>query len=126
MEHRPDPIQIITRPSVSVAQDRIQALGAWIDAARHAGWRVDPLDEPVDWPAGECGLVDIEGLRYLLRVGMRGRTRAMLLPAAHADRAAPQAGPAATGPTADGCGNASRPVLQLTTWAEPLLDTGPY
>ncbi|MER5480399.1 hypothetical protein ABT026_26020 [Streptomyces sp. NPDC002734] len=115
MEHRPDPIQIITRPSTSVAQDRIQALGAWMDAARHAGWRVDPLDEPVDWPAGECGLVDIEGLRYLLRVGLRGRTRAMLLPAAHADRAVAR-------PLAGDTASATRPVLQLTTWAEPLLD----
>jgi hypothetical protein len=123
MEQRPDPIQIITRPSASVARDRIQVLGAWMDAARHAGWRVESLDEPVDWPAGECGLVDIEGLRYLLRVGLRGRTRAMLLPAAHASHSAaePPTGDLATGDPA----TASHPVLQLTTWAEPLLDGKP-
>ncbi|WP_151770450.1 hypothetical protein [Streptomyces abyssomicinicus] len=117
MEHRPDPIQIITRPSTSVAEDRIQALGAWVHAARRAGWRVDPVDQPVDWPAGECGLVDIEGLRYLLRIGLRGRTRAVLLPAG-------QAGPGTAGLPAQDRAIASRPVLQLTTWAEPVLAEG--
>ncbi|MGW0605986.1 hypothetical protein [Streptomyces sp. NPDC002644] len=118
MDHRPDPIQIITRPSESVARDRVQTLGAWMEAARRAGWEVDQVDEPVDWPAGECGLVDIEGLRYLLRVGLRGRTRAVLLPAPHGGRAVAEL---AAGDTR----TASRPALQLTTWAEPLLDRIP-
>jgi hypothetical protein len=113
MEHRPDPIQIITRPSVSVAEDRVQAVGAWVHAARRAGWQVEPLDEPVDRDAGECGLVEVEGLRYRLRTGLRGRTRAVLLPAGHTGAAAV--------PASDGGVPASRPVLQLTTWAEPVL-----
>jgi hypothetical protein len=122
MEHRPDPIQIITRPSTSVAEDRIQALGAWVHVARRAGWQVDPLDEPVDWPAGECGLVDIEGLRYLLRIGLRGRTRAVLLPAGHAEQGHAERAVAAPVPADQVV--ASRPVLQLTTWAEPVLAEG--
>lgn len=58
---RPDPVQIIARPSILVAKHQEQVFGAWVHLARKAGWQVHTVDEEVDWPAGECGVVDVEG-----------------------------------------------------------------
>lgn len=114
MEERPDPVQIIARPDEWIAEDRTQALGLWTHLARKAGWQVEPVDEPVDWPAGECGLVDIEGLRYMVRVGLRSRGRAIAAPDEHVGAFAAalvtRGGPVTT-----------FPVLQPTLWAEPVL-----
>ena len=54
-----------------------------VHMAQKAGWQVEPVDEPVGWSAGECGLVDIEGLRYLVRVGLRSCGRAIAAPDEH-------------------------------------------
>jgi hypothetical protein len=83
MDERLDPIKIVARPSSAIAQDQQQAFGIWIHLARTAGWQVDALNETVKWSAGECGVVDVEGLRYLIRVGFRSRSRAVIVPDEH-------------------------------------------
>ena len=114
MDQRPDPIQIIGQPGDSVAKNREQVLGAWIHAARKAGWQVEPLNDEVDWPAGECGVVDIEGLRYLIRLGLRSRSHRVSFPDDHVGtHIAEMTLGRATYPT--------EPIFALTTWAEPLL-----
>src|SRR5579872_985150 len=84
MDRRTDPIQIITRPGMHIAKRAVQVVGAWAAQARRAGWEVVHLNVPVDIEAGERGVVEIEGLRYLIRVGHRARTREITVPDEHA------------------------------------------
>ena len=114
MDERPDPIQIIVRPSDSVARYQEQVLGAWIHLARKAGWQVEALDDEVDRVAGECGVVDVEGLRYLIRLGLRGRSLMLIVPDEHVGaHVADMALGRRSFP--------SEPIFALTTWAEPVL-----
>jgi hypothetical protein len=114
MDERLDPVQIIARPSRMIAQDQTQAFGVWMHAARKAGWQVDVADESVEWSAGECGVVEVEGLRYLVRVGLRGRGRAVTVPDGHVGSHVAQ--------MAAGRGSfVSEAVFVLTVWAEPVL-----
>lgn len=83
MDERMDPVQIITRPSDYIANNAVQVVGAWMAWATKAGWNVVQVDVPVDLEAGERGVVEIEGLRYLIRVGLRGRTRMVIVPDEH-------------------------------------------
>lgn len=114
MEERLDPVQIIARPHQMIARDQQQAFGVWLHYARKAGWQVEPVADQVDWPAGECGLVDIEGLRYLVRVGQRGRERVIVAPDEHVG--AFVAGLAMNGGTVT-----TYAAFALTLWAEPVL-----
>ncbi|MEU4622089.1 hypothetical protein AB0G04_19255 [Actinoplanes sp. NPDC023801] len=114
MDQRPDPIQIIVRPSELVAKHQEQVFGAWVHRARKAGWRVDALDGDVDWLAGECGVVDVEGLRYLVRVGLRGRSRVMGVPDGHI-------GAHVADVVLGTRSFVSEPTFALTAWAEPVL-----
>ena len=114
MDERSDPIQIIGRPGRDLADDQQQALGLWIHLARKAGWQVDALDVAVEWSAGECGVVDVEGLRYLIRVGLRSRSRAIIVPDEHVGtHVADMALGRRSFP--------SEPILAPTVWAEPVL-----
>ncbi|WP_405724659.1 hypothetical protein OG607_19430 [Streptomyces sp. NBC_01537] len=114
MEERVDPIQIIARPASWLAEDQVQALGVWMHHARKAGWQVEELAEPVDWSAGECGVVEIEGLRYLVRVGLRGRGRAIVAPDEHVGAFVADA-------VLNRRAMESYPVFVSTVWAEPIL-----
>lgn len=114
MDERMDPVQIITQPSDHIAKNAVQVVGAWMARARKAGWNVVQVDVPVDLEAGERGVVEIEGLRYLIRVGLRGRTRMVIVPDEHA----------AAHVVDMVMGRASypsRPAFGLTAWAEPIL-----
>jgi hypothetical protein len=114
MDERTDPVLIITQPSESMARDRQQALGSWVRLARKAGWNVEVVDEQVDWSAGECGIADIEGLRYVIRVGPRRRLTQFVVPDGHmAEHVAAMVTGERSFP--------SRSVFALTVWAEPLL-----
>jgi hypothetical protein len=115
MDERPDPIQIITKPGVGIAKSAVQVVGAWVAQARQAGWDVTQLDASVDIDAGERGVVEIEGLHYLIRVGLRSRTREVIVPDEHV---AIHAADMLTGRRTF----ASRPAFGLTVWAEPILD----
>ncbi|MBT2392582.1 hypothetical protein J7E87_24915 [Streptomyces sp. ISL-1] len=114
MEERLDPVQIIALPSDNVTEDQVQALGVWMHYARKAGWHVEGLSDSVDRSAGECGVVEIEGLRYLVRVGPRGRGRAIIAPDEHIGAC-----------VADAVLNrravTSHSVFVSTVWAEPIL-----
>lgn len=112
MEERLDPVPIIARPSRAVAEDQEQVFGLWMHVARKAGWQVKPTHEPVNWSAGECGVVDIEGLRYLIRVGDRSRGRAAQAPDGHVGTYVAEA--VVQGRTV------FFPVFVLTSWAEPI------
>ncbi|GLW29384.1 hypothetical protein [Actinoplanes regularis] len=114
MDQRPDPIQLIVRPSDSVAKHQQQVFGAWIHLARKAGWQVVPLNDEVDWLTGECGVVDVEGLRYLIRVGLRSRSRVMVVPDEHVGTHVADA-------ALERRSFRSEPILALTAWAEPML-----
>jgi hypothetical protein len=114
MDQRPDPIQIIVRPSDSVAESQEQVFGAWIHLARKAGWQVEAVDDDVDWAAGHCGVVDIEGLRYLIRVGLRSRSTMIIIPDGHV-------GTHVADMTLGLRSFPSEPIFALTAWAEPVL-----
>ncbi|MEY9860054.1 putative cupin superfamily protein [Catenulispora sp. GAS73] len=114
MDERPDPIQIVARPSSAIAQDQKQAFGIWIPLAGKADWQVDALDEAVAWSAGECGVVDVEGLRYLIRAGLRSRSKAVIVPG---DHVGVHVSDLVTGRRSF----PAKPVFASTVWAEPLL-----
>jgi hypothetical protein len=114
MDERLDPVQIITRPGMGIANNPVQVVGAWMDRAKKAGWDVVQLDAAVDHEAGERGVVEIEGLRYLIRVGLRGRTREVIVSDEHV---ATHAVDLITGRA----GFPSRSEFGLTAWAEPIL-----
>lgn len=114
MEERMDPVQIITRPSGGMAKNAVQVVGAWMAQTRKAGWHVVQVDAPVDLDAGERGVVEIEGLRYLIRVGPRGRTCDFIAPDEHvAAHAVEMVMGRANYP--------SQPAFGLTAWAKPIL-----
>ncbi|MEY9969049.1 hypothetical protein ABIA33_007136 [Streptacidiphilus sp. MAP12-16] len=75
MDERTDPIQIIARVGTSWAADEPErAIQVWMHLAGKAGWEVSRVeDAPVDVGAGECGIVDVEGLPYLVRQSRRVR-----------------------------------------------------
>ena len=114
MDERLDPIQIIARPGPAVAGYREQVFGVWLHVARKAGWHVEPVDAEVDWPAGECGVVDVEGLRYLIRVGQRSRGVALIVPDEHVGV---HVADVLTGRRS----YPTEPIFTLTVWAEPIL-----
>lgn len=69
--------------------------------AARAGWDVSRIDDSsVDLHAGECGMVDVEGVRYLVCQGRRVR-RSLY----------------------DDSGGSltQRPIFGFAAWAEPVL-----
>ncbi|MCX5192277.1 hypothetical protein [Streptomyces sp. NBC_00268] len=99
---RPDPVQIVAKVGSSfMAADPERAFEVWVYLASKAGWQVSPVEDvSVDLSAGECGVVEIEGLRYLVRQSRRVRRTLV---------------DDVTG------GPAERPVFGFAAWAEPVL-----
>ncbi|MFD8418490.1 hypothetical protein [Streptomyces sp. NPDC059466] len=101
IDERPDPVQIIARVGTSFSPEQPErAIQVWMHLAAKAGWDVSRLDEvSVDLDSGECGIVDIEGLRYLVRRGRRVR-----------------------GTLYDDSGGrlVKRPIFDFAAWAEPV------
>lgn len=79
IDGRPDPVQIIAGVGTSwAAEEPERAVQVWMHLAAKAGWDVSRVDEAsVDLDAGECGVVDVEGLRYLVRRGAKGASDAL-------------------------------------------------
>jgi len=102
MDERLDPIQIIAKVGTSWAAEKPErAIQVWIHLAGKAGWEVSRVEgTPVDHDAGECGIVDVEGLRYLVRQSRR--VRRILVD---------DAGGKVT----------QRPIFGFAAWAEPVL-----
>ncbi len=73
MAKRPDPVQIIARVGTgSSAEQPERAIQRCMYLAAKAGWDVCLVGEAsVDLDTGECRIVEVEGLRYLMRQGRR-------------------------------------------------------
>ena len=102
VDERPDPVQIVAKVGSSFrAAHPERAFEVWVYLASKAGWQVSPVEGVfLDLGAGECGVVDIEGLRYLVRQSRRVRRTLV---------------------DDDTGGPAERPVFGFAAWAEPVL-----
>ncbi|MER6495725.1 hypothetical protein [Streptomyces griseorubiginosus] len=49
--------------------DHLWALGTWVHLASKVGWQVAEADGFTADDRGEIGAVDIEGIRYAIRLG---------------------------------------------------------
>ncbi|MBA4861337.1 hypothetical protein H1V43_08030 [Streptomyces sp. PSKA54] len=100
VDDRTDPAQIIAR--VGNFANRERALEVWMYLATQAGWQVSLVpDMPLDVDARDCGIVEVEGLRYRIRHTPRVRTILV-----------------------DDTGGrvVHRPVFDHAAWAEPVLE----
>ncbi|WP_329295599.1 hypothetical protein [Streptomyces pseudovenezuelae] len=100
IDDRADPAQIIAR--VGNFADRERALEVWIYLATKAGWTVSVTPgAALDADAGDCGVVEVEGLRYRIRLTPRVRTTLV-----------------------DDAGGrmSQRPVFAHAAWADPVLE----
>ncbi|MDX3314187.1 hypothetical protein P1S61_35025 [Streptomyces sp. ME08-AFT2] len=100
IDNRIDPVGIIARVGDFTSQE--QALKDWVRLAKKAQWQVELVDEfPLDAEAGDCGAVEVEGLRYLIHLTPHVR---MLL-------------------VDDTDGKVTkRPVFSHAAWAEPIVE----
>ncbi|MFE9688365.1 hypothetical protein [Micromonospora sp. NPDC005806] len=78
MDDRTDPIEIIAR--VSEQHGKQRAFEVWRYKAEKEGWPVTVQSSSVDEPGDECGVVDVEGLRYRIRHAPRVRQRVEYVP----------------------------------------------
>ncbi|MFZ3498071.1 hypothetical protein ACODT5_33435 [Streptomyces sp. 5.8] len=98
MENRTDPVEIIARVG---GVDPRRALEVWIHLASRAGWNVtEAVGDDVPSAPTECGVVDIEGLRY--RVHVAPRVRHLLMEVVDGQMV-------------------QRPILNAAAWAEPVV-----
>ncbi|MEV6683552.1 hypothetical protein AB0N09_42945 [Streptomyces erythrochromogenes] len=100
IDDRGDPAQIIAR--VGDFADSERALEVWMYLATKAGWTVSLIPDVVlDADAGDCGVVEVEGLRHRIRLTPQVRTTLV-----------------------DGAGGrmSQRPVFRHAAWADPLLE----
>ncbi|WP_446218211.1 hypothetical protein [Micromonospora sp. IBHARD004] len=79
MDNRTDPIEIIAR--VSEQDGKQRAFEVWLHKANKEGWSVTVESTSVDAPGDECGVVDIEGLKYQIRHARRVRQQVAIVPA---------------------------------------------
>ena len=102
MDKRTDPVEIIARVGgVTPYSDRERAFGTWLHLASKAGWQVAEAEGfAADSDRGEIGAVDVEGVRYVIRLGPR--VRRLLYE------------------VVDGR-MVSRDVLAVAAWAEPVV-----
>jgi hypothetical protein len=103
---RIDPVEIIARVSEDNGKQR--AFEVWIHKATKAGWPVTVESASLDRPGSECGVVQIEGLRYRIHHAKRIRQRV----AATVKQSA--------GETVDG--TTWTWTLTHAAWAEPVVD----
>lgn len=104
MDGRADPAQIIAR--VGNFADRERALEVWMHLATRAGWTVSAVPDAVlDAGSGDCGVIEVEGLRYRVRLTSRVRTELV-----------------------DDAGGrmSQRPVFAHAAWADPVLEADSF
>lgn len=78
MDNRTDPIEIIAR--VPEQHGKQRAFDVWCHKASKEGWSVGVESNYADEPGDECGVVDIEGLRYRIHHAKRVRQRVGIVP----------------------------------------------
>jgi hypothetical protein len=102
MDERTDPIEIVARVGGVVPfTDRERALGVWMHLATKAGWQVTSVSGPDQvGDSGTCGVVDVEGIQYLILLGPRVRRALVEVIEGRMTQ---------------------RPVLGFAAWAEPVL-----
>ncbi|MEV7032542.1 hypothetical protein AB0N99_20240 [Streptomyces sp. NPDC093272] len=102
MDKRTDPVEIIARVGgVTPYSDRERAFGTWVYLASKAGWQVTEAEGFAgDGDRGEIGAVDVEGVRYVIRLGPRVRRQFYDVVDGHM---------------------AKRDVLAFAAWAEPVV-----
>jgi len=78
MDGRTDPVEIIAR----VAEDhgKQRAFDVWCHKASKEGWSVTVESASPNQPGDECGVVDIEGLKYRIHHAKRVRQRVGIVP----------------------------------------------
>ncbi|MFJ4798629.1 hypothetical protein [Kitasatospora purpeofusca] len=102
MDERTDPVRIIAKVGNFASRER--AVEVWMHLAAKAGWHAARASAaPHDPDDGDCGTVEVEGLRYRIRLTPRVRTS-----------------------LADDEGGTLtwRPVLSHAARAEPVLEPG--
>jgi hypothetical protein len=102
MDERIDPVEIVARVGgVLPFTDRDRALGVWIHLATKAGWQVISVSGPDQADgSGVCGVVDVDGIQYLILLGPRVRRPLVEVVEGRMTQ---------------------RPVLGFAAWAEPVL-----
>lgn len=70
---RIDPVEILAKVSEDNGKQR--AFEVWQHKAVKAGWAVTVESTSLDGPGPECGVVEIEGLRYRIQHSKRVRQR---------------------------------------------------
>ncbi|GGZ24687.1 hypothetical protein [Streptomyces poonensis] len=102
MDKRSDPVEIIARVGgVTPYSDHERAFGTWVCLASKAGWQVaEAGDFTADSDRGEIGAVDVEGVRYVIRLGPRVRRLLYEVVDGHMVK---------------------RDVLAAAAWAEPVV-----
>ncbi|WP_394618343.1 hypothetical protein JNUCC0626_04380 [Lentzea sp. JNUCC 0626] len=95
MDERTDPTLIIAQPG-GLAPPRQRIVEVWAHLAAKAGWQVEPVADFELTTKQDCGAVDVEGLRYVVKYGPRLRE-----------------------PLYEG--NSERPVFAPAAWVEPLV-----
>jgi hypothetical protein len=115
MDNRTDPVEIIAR--VSERDGKQRAFDVWCHKASKAGWSVTVESTSANQPGDECGVVDIEGLRYRVRHAKRVRQRVGIVPAGQHVVAA-----AVAVSMGDSDGIAWTWEFKHAAWAEPVVD----
>ncbi|MEU9973629.1 hypothetical protein [Streptomyces sp. NPDC051014] len=102
MDKRTDPVEIIARVGdVPPYSEHERAFGTWMYLASKAGWQVVEADGfAADGDRGEIGAVDVEGIRYVIRLGPRVRQLLYEVVDGHMVK---------------------RDVLAVAAWAEPIV-----
>lgn len=103
-DERTDPVEIIARVGGIWGQQPDRVLEVWMYLAQKAGWQVTRIADAV-LGEGDCGEVDVEGLRYRIRQAPRVRHSLV-----------------------DDSGGTvvRRPVFGVAGWAEPVLTAGSH
>ncbi|MFG3690772.1 hypothetical protein [Micromonospora sp. NPDC047740] len=78
MDNRTDPVEIIAR--VDERDGKQRAFEVWLYKAHKEGWSVTVESTSLDQPGEECGVVDIECLKYRIRHAKRVRGRVAIVP----------------------------------------------
>ncbi|MFQ6328374.1 hypothetical protein ACLMAL_19820 [Nocardia sp. CWNU-33] len=89
----------------------------WIWKARKAGWLVSVESSSADEPGDECGVVDVEGLKYRINFSPRVRRRVFhSAPGQHAIATAIEIATGESAPAAWGW------EFAPAVWAEPIVE----